>query len=518
MHRVSFAALLVLTAVLSVTAAATAAVDPLSRVTGPTPFAVGCAGPQEGTLYRNGEVEPFVDVNPAHPRNLIGVWQQDRWSNGGANGLLTGVSFDGGQSWSRPTPPPFSRCAGGNASNGGDYARASDPWVSFSPNGDAHQIALAVESAALGPTAVTVSSSRNGGVSWGPIKTLIRDADGTKFFNDKESITADRTDSRFVYAIWDRLASDNLNDPAADFFGPTYFARSTDGGRTWSRARNIFDPGLNSQTIGNQIVVLPNGNLVNVFTLIKNGVASIAAIFSNDRGRTWTQSPVIIDLLGAIGVSDPRDGAPVRTGDIIPEVAVDPRAGTDDVYVVWQDARFNGFDRDQVAFSKSTDGGFTWSRTKRISANNQTQAFTPSVDVNRRGRVAVTYYDFTRDTPAPPLATDYWVTRSANGGGTFSQRERITEAAFDMRRAPFAGGFFVGDYEGLASVGGFKPLFVVANNSTTNPTDAFSTTVHGPLPPPMTARASRAARGAVGVGRHAPRRPFNGAANPYRTP
>ena len=229
---------------------------------------------------------------------------------------------------------------------------------------------------------------------------------------------------------------------------------------------------------------------------------------------------MIIDLLGTIGVSDPRDGAPVRTGDIIPEVAVDPREGTDDVYVVWQDARFNGFDRDQVAFSKSTDGGFTWSRAKRVSANNETQAFTPSVDVNRRGRVAVTYYDFSPDTPASPaLATDYWVTRSANGGDTFSRREEVTEHAFDMRSAPFAGGFFVGDYEGLASVGSFKPLFVVANDqNTANPTDAFSTRVHGPLPPPMTARASRAGRGAVGVGQHAPRRPFNGAANPYRTP
>ena len=54
-----------------------------------SPFAAGCEGtPVNGTLYANAEVEPFVAVNPANAANLIGVWQQDRWSNGGAKGLL----------------------------------------------------------------------------------------------------------------------------------------------------------------------------------------------------------------------------------------------------------------------------------------------------------------------------------------------------------------------------------------------------------------------------------------------
>jgi len=30
---------------------------------------------------------------------------------------------------------------------------------------------------------------------------------------------------------------------------------------------------------------------------------------------------------------------------------------------------------------------------------------------------------------------------------------RLTDVSFDMRLAPFAGGFFTGDYEGLASDG-----------------------------------------------------------------
>jgi hypothetical protein len=53
-----------------------------------------------------------------------------------------------------------------------------------------------------------------------------------------------------------RFESGRLGAP---YFGATWFSRTTDGGQTWEPARPIFDPGGNSQTIGNQIVVLPDG-------------------------------------------------------------------------------------------------------------------------------------------------------------------------------------------------------------------------------------------------------------------
>ena len=86
--RTALVALLV-TAV-TAPAVASAAVDPLTVVSGPSPFAPGCEGaPQTGTVYRNAEVEPWVDVNLADDNNLVGNWQQDRWSNGGASGNLS---------------------------------------------------------------------------------------------------------------------------------------------------------------------------------------------------------------------------------------------------------------------------------------------------------------------------------------------------------------------------------------------------------------------------------------------
>jgi len=78
--------------------AATISAAPLVLASGPSPFTPGCNGAaQTGTPYLNSEVEPQVDVNPTNPLNIVGAWQQDRWSNGGANSLVAGVSHDGGK-------------------------------------------------------------------------------------------------------------------------------------------------------------------------------------------------------------------------------------------------------------------------------------------------------------------------------------------------------------------------------------------------------------------------------------
>src|SRR5215211_814424 len=62
----------VLAAVAIAPATAAAAVDPLTLVSGPSPFAAGCEGaPQTGTVFRNAEVEPWVDVNLADANNLV---------------------------------------------------------------------------------------------------------------------------------------------------------------------------------------------------------------------------------------------------------------------------------------------------------------------------------------------------------------------------------------------------------------------------------------------------------------
>src|SRR4029079_17338143 len=168
-------------------------VKPPVAVSGPSPFAA-CPDIGPGTPgavnYLNDEVWPWLACNAATPLNIIGVWQQDRWSDGGARGLATGYSTNGGATWNT-TFARVTFCSGGTAANGGDFERASDPWVTFSPNGAAYQISIAFNGLDL-TNSVTVSRSSSGGATWSDPTALIRDSgvrDSSWAFNDKESIT-----------------------------------------------------------------------------------------------------------------------------------------------------------------------------------------------------------------------------------------------------------------------------------------------------------------------------------------
>jgi hypothetical protein len=437
------------------------------RASGPTPFLPDCNGaPQTGTLYPNAEVEPFVAINPRNPLNLVGVWQQDRWSNGGSQGLGTAYSFDGGMHWHRVFQP-YTRCAGGTPGNGGDYERGSDPWVSFSPNGVVHQMVLGLSFSAGDDeiaSAMLASRSSDGGHTWSQAATL--EADTPERFNDKNSLTADPTDSRYVYAVWDRLSG-----VTGEGAGPTLLARSVDNGMTWEPTRIIYDPGLNAQTIGNRIEVLPDGTLVNLFTYIDfvSGALTLQVIRSTDKGETWSDPIMVADLL-AIGAFDPETGAPIRDGAILAQLAISSN-GT--INVVWQDARFSGGVMDGIALSQSSDGGLTWSEPAQINRNTSVQAFTPSVHVRRDGTVGVSYYDLRSNTDDPnTLLTDSWLTRSRNGT---TWRESRVAPAFDLARAPIAGGYFLGDYQGLVSIGPvFVPFFAKSGGEDDNRNDIYS--------------------------------------------
>lgn len=453
--------------------------DSRVRVTAASPFAPGCDGvPSAGFAYAGGEVEPYVTVDPRDALHLIGTWQQDRWSDGGARGLRTGYSFDGGLTWEL-TQAAFTRCTGGNAANGGDYARASDPWVSIGPDGIAYQIAIAFNGATFAPgsvSAVLASRSLDGGRTWSAPATLILDV--TAPFNDKEAITADPLTPGHAYAAWDRLEQNG--------YGPTYFARTTDGGASWEAARPIYDPGSGNQTLNNQIVVGSHGGnpgtLFDFFTWFVNGpnnsvTTSLAFVRSGDRGATWSEVNVVASLL-PVGTHDPQNPArALRDGAQLASVA----AGPDGLLVAaWQDARFSAGARDGIAFARSTDGGNTWSAPVQINAVPAVQALMPAVTVRPDGTIGVLYYDMRNDTAAiATLLADAWLATSADG---VHWTERHVAGPFDFNRAPIASGaLFVGDYQGLASADGqFVGFFALTNPDLANPTDVFASVFRAP--------------------------------------
>jgi hypothetical protein len=458
------------------------------------PYA-GCPPDGSGINFANSEVEPWLEVNPTDPDNFATFYQQDRYSNGGAKSNAAGISTDAGLTWTQVSVPQNTRCT-----DGGEFERASDPWMSFSPNGVLHSMSLVTDpdppGGGFGDNGMVANRSFDGGLTWEASKQLITDRD-PRFLNDKNSMTADPNDSDFVYAIWDRLqtAGSDVNAPAENrrglgFKGPVYFTRSTNNGATYEPPRKILETGANKQTIGNQIVVEPaslGGSLFDFFDDITNssrrlggvGPLNFAFIRSDNHGSTWTKPRRAADMLpmalfrfssvidpdsppAPCPEPDPQGNCPVRAGDLIPEVAVNRTNGR--LYGVWQDARFDGFTHDDIAFTQSTDGGNTWSAPIKVNLTpsnadpDNEQAFTGSVHVADDGTVAVSYFDFRNNVTGDGVATtDHWVvhchaaSENCASAASWNEETRATTVSFDMRQTPFARGWFVGDYMGLAS-------------------------------------------------------------------
>jgi hypothetical protein len=485
----TFLAVLVASVALVVAAVSGAAplTPPVLASPGPSPF-IGCTADNAAaqiadgsTLYPNSEVEPRSAINPTNSQNIVGFYQQDRWDDGGARGLVASVTQDGGATWHRVVVPGLTRCSDGN------YDRASDPWLSFAPNGDLYAISLSFDFFDT-HNAIIVVKSTDGGEHWGP--PLEVTADNTNGL-DKESITADPRNSNIVYATWDRLLSPGGSTHASDqgfihakaYKSQTFFSKTVDGGRTWSKPIQIYTDASFSGSIGGIIRVLPDGTLLDGLVTYGNAAwkggkcASESVLRSTDGGAKWSMKPTIVSPLTCtyFGAHVPVTGAQVRSGGLI-DIANDGN----NVYAVWEDGTASEPTTGHILFSQSTDGGVTWSSPTVISKTPAgIDAFIPTVAVNSGHVLGVTYYDFREHTPAAEATTDVWLVRCGSSCTSASSwSETQVGGPFDLEQAPDAGGLFVGDYEAMTTSGTiFQPFFVQAVTAPANPTDAYFTTV-----------------------------------------
>jgi hypothetical protein len=188
----------------------------------------------------------------------------------------------------------------------------------------------------------------------------------------------------------------------------------------------------------------------------------------------------VIAALDTVGVSDANNlspftnapPAPSRTGDIIPEPAINPTTGQ--LYVVWQDARFNNFASDEVAISTSSDGGSTWSPAQLVNDHTGQPAYDPSVYVNTAGVAAVSYFQWAPTTSGNEPTTLFIRHSTASGtsatGPTFDAAT-LVDGPFNNLAAPVSRGYFLGDYQGLvANSSGFIPFYVRTNCADGGPT------------------------------------------------
>src|SRR6266576_2139800 len=377
------------------------------------------------------QAEPHIARAITNEDFLAGVFQEGRFAtSGGAVDCGYSISHDGGLTWTRALIP------GLTMTSGGPYFRATDPVAAFDLNGNVYLETLVATDTQFSNGAVVLSKSTDGGVTFASPMVAYQPSNSS-VFPDKEWIainTFGSTASAGRILVTFSLFS-NVNATGA----PIMRTYSTDAGFTWSPVGAISNE-TNLQ--GSQPLFLPNGNCVVVYWNFGTSQASerLEAVNSTDGGTTFG-SPHIIT--SATEYNEPA----IRTGSFLPSAVGD--LTTQNVYVVYQ-ALLAGNPR--IAFTKSTDGGITWSTPFAISNNPPgSGVFNPAINVSPDGRtITVAFYDH-RDNPGSTVLVDLYLAQSFDFGNTWQPNIRLTSVSTNASLAPLtSAGYMLGDYLGVA--------------------------------------------------------------------
>jgi hypothetical protein len=240
---------------------------------------------------------------------------------------------------------------------GGPYDAGGDPAVAFDSRGNVFYAGLGFNRTSA-PNTVTVSKGTfngAGSLSWGA-PTFINPTTAPSTLNDKEWIAVDsNASSPFrdrIYVTWTRFIFNPSNGNYVQ--SPIDFVSSSDGGKTFTAPKLIGGNVLYSQ--GSRPVVGPDGTLY-VFwdgATRKSALDSTYMVKSTDGGATFSAPKAISTLVE----SDPLADTAFRVNSF-PAAAVAPNG---DVYATWTTASSGA---SVAVYSKSTDGGTTWSAPAR---------------------------------------------------------------------------------------------------------------------------------------------------------
>lgn len=242
---------------------------------------------------------------------------------------------------------------------GGQYDAGGDPAVAWDTNNHPFYAGLGFDRTAA-PNTVEVSRGTisGGSVSWSA-PTFINQTTSPSTLNDKEWIAIDdNASSPFrdrIYVTWTRFLFNADNGKYTQ--SPIFFASSSDGGQTFTTPKSIAGNVLYSQ--GSRPVVGPDGSLY-VFwdgSRRHDELDSTWVAKSTDGGATW-QKPVQIAPLNEI---EPLADTLFRVNSY-PAAAAAPNG---DLYATWTTDTSDG---SVAVWSKSTDGGSTWSAPARVFA------------------------------------------------------------------------------------------------------------------------------------------------------
>jgi hypothetical protein len=372
MSRVLSAGALVV-AILALLVGPASANVPLTRISS-DPFAN--TGSQHAT-----EVEPDTFASGS---TVVSAFQVGRFFDGGGTDIGFSRSTDGGRTWTGGFLPGLTATSGLAGSTGGPYERVSDASVAFDAKHGVWLVSSIPITFSGNVPVVFVNRSTDGGANWGEPVSIPQPP--TKVDLDKNWTVCDNTASSpfygHCYTEFDNFGQGDLE----------YMSTSTDGGVTWSTP---VPTAGNDKGLGGQPLVQPNGTVIVPFESL-NGKES--AFKSTNGGASWTKAATISsiqfhDVLG-----------PLRTSPL-PTAEVD---GAGNVYVAWEDCRFEKkCSANDIVFSKSSNGT-SWSAVNRIpidAVGSGADHFIPGLAVDRNtsgtaAHLALTYY-FYPDATCP---------------------------------------------------------------------------------------------------------------------
>ncbi len=222
-----------------------------------------------------------------------------------------------------------------------------------------------------------------------------RSTDGGQTFSEPDNLSDNAVDSvnsrepqissqgNNIYVVWE----------GATFGGPNiFFARSTDGGQTFSDPNNL------SNTTGGAFSPQISSDGNNVYVVWRT--SDIFFSFSHDGGQTFSTPPD--------NLSEEITGEKTN-----PQISSEG----DNVYVVWDNP--GAID---IFFARSTDGGQTFSTPPENISDNAGLSFIPQIS-SEGDNVYVVWADDTDGN------LSIFFARSTNVGQTFSTPENISDNA-----------------------------------------------------------------------------------------
>jgi len=386
----------------------------------------------------------------------VAAAQAGRFTDGGASGIVFARSIDNGVSYTSGTLP------GITVFQGGTFARVTDPSVAHDRAHGVWMVSTIGLDASVRGTAVLVSRSTNGGLSWGNPVT-VRAAAANEDFDKNWTACDNTTTSPFFgrcYTVWDDFANGNR----------LKIAFSTNGGLTWALSSTP-----NTGVIGGQPVVQPNGNVV--VPLDNASETSLGSTISTNGGVSFGAVSTITSITAKVDPGGIRSG-PLPSAEI---------AGDGRIFVVWEDCRFRaGCSTNDLVFVTSTNGT-SFSAVQRIPIDPTTSVvdhFIPGVGVDRNSsgsttKVGVTFYFYPNvNCTFSTCQLHVGFISSSDGGVSFNPFVDVTGPMALSSLPSTTQGRMVGDYISTSFNGSLQArgYFVVANPPTQGGTDCATAT------------------------------------------